>query len=248
MPQKQTENTGHFDIYLPHLSVDCVVFGFHANGLKVLLLKTKHRNEWALPGGFVRQDEPIEAAATRVLQERTGVEKVFLQQFHVFSDPERSKENKWEGADEAYKRWFAQRFITIGFYALVPFEKVEPQPDAISEACTWWDLSEVDKLLLDHNKILQRALEALRLQLHYQPIGYNLLPEKFTMPELQKLYETILGRPLDRRNFQRRMLDFGILERLEERKTGVAHKAPYYYRFDKKRYQQALEEGLEGGW
>ena len=240
----------HFsaDHYLPHLSVDCVVFGFDAEGLKVLLLKMKHREEWALPGGFVEREEPVEAAATRVLYERTGLEQVFLQQFHVFSDPQRAKGNEWVNNTAEADAWFAQRFITIGFYALVPFEKVVPQPDAISVACTWWNLSDVGPLILDHYLILQKALDALRLQLRYQPIGYNLLPEKFTMPELQKLYETVLGRTLDRRNFQRRMLDFGLLEKLPERKTGVAHKAPFYYRFNKERYQKALEEGLEGGW
>jgi 8-oxo-dGTP diphosphatase len=248
MPPFPETNTEFFQRFLPHLSVDCVVFGFQESGLKVLLLKMKHRNEWALPGGFVQKDEPVEAAATRVLQERTGLEQVFLQQFQVFSNPERSKGNEGNGEGKEQVAWFAQRFITIGFYALVPFDKVAPQPDAISEACTWWDLSEVGKLLVDHNQILECALETLRLQLHYQPVGYNLLPEKFTMPELQKLYETILGRTLDRRNFQRRMLGFGILEKLEERKTGVAHKAPFYYRFDEHRYQQALKEGLEGGW
>lgn len=238
----------YFQEFLPQISVDCVVFGFHQNGLKVLLLKMKHRQDWALPGGFIRQNEPVEAAATRVLQERTGLEQIFLQQFHVFSAPNRSAGNEVENPDPDVVAWFAQRFITIGFYALVPFHQVKPQPDAISEACTWWDLSEVGQLMLDHNQILNKALEALRLQLSYQPVGLNLLPAKFTMPELQKLYETILGRKLDRRNFQRRMLDFGILERLEERKTGVAHKAPYFYRFDTARYQLALEEGLAGGW
>lgn len=240
--------SGSYQQYLPHLSVDCVVFGFHENGLKVLLLKMKHREEWALPGGFVGKEETVEAAATRVLQERTGLEHIFLQQFHVFSDPARSEGNSSVRADKQALSWFAQRFITIGFYALVPFEKVKPQPDPISEACTWWNLEEVGALLVDHNQILHKALEALRLQLHYQPLGLNLLPAKFTMPQLQKLYETILGRSLDRRNFQRKMLDYGILERLEERKTGVAHKAPYFYKFNKQRYKQALKEGLEGGW
>ncbi len=234
-----------FNQYLPHLSVDCVVFGFQENGLKVLLLKMKHHELWALPGGFVGRQETVEAAATRVLQERTGLGKIFLQQFHVFSDPHRSEGNAVTEGEPAAIAWFAQRFITIGFYALVPFDKVIPQPDLISDACTWWDVSDVGPLLVDHHLILKKALEALRLQLHYQPVGLNLLPPKFTMPQLQKLYETVLGRTLDRRNFQRRMLDFGILERLEERKTGVAHKAPYYYRFDRQRYQQALEEGLE---
>jgi 8-oxo-dGTP diphosphatase len=237
-----------FHQYLPHLSVDCVVFGFQENGLKVLLLKMKHHELWALPGGFVGHQETVEAAATRVLQERTGLDKIFLQQFRVFSDLHRSEGNTIKEADPATVAWLAQRFITIGFYALVPFDEVKPQPDAISDACTWWDLSEVGMLLVDHLVILQKALEALRQQLHYQPVGFNLLPPKFTMPQLQKLYETILGRTLDRRNFQRRMLDFGILERLEERKTGVAHKAPYYYRFNQEHYQQALEKGLERGW
>lgn len=237
-----------FTEYLPHVSVDCVVFGFDARGLQVLLLKMKHCNDWALPGGFVRQQEGVESAATRVLQERTGLEQVFLQQFRVFSEPRRSAANKWTSENEDLQAWLNQRFITIGFYALVPFEKVAPQPDSISDACTWWNLADVGKLMLDHNAILHSALEALRLQMRYQPIGYNLLPEKFTMPELQKLYETVLGQTLDRRNFQRRMLDFGLLEKLPERKTGVAHKAPFYYRFNKTQYDKALEEGLAGGW
>jgi ADP-ribose pyrophosphatase YjhB (NUDIX family) len=248
MPATPPAPQAFFKEYLPHISVDCVVFGFDAKGLKVLLLKMKHLDEWALPGGFVRWEEPVESAATRVLRERTGLEQVFLQQFRVFSEPQRSKENKWSSENEALQGWLNQRFITIGFYALVPFEKVAPQPDAISEACTWWNLSEVGQLLLDHNAILHSALEALRLQMRYQPIGYNLLPEKFTMPELQKLYETVLGRRLDRRNFQRRMMDFGLLEKLPERKTGVAHKAPYFYRFNKAQYEKALEEGLAGEW
>ncbi|OLY90958.1 ADP-ribose pyrophosphatase YjhB, NUDIX family [Cnuella takakiae] len=243
-----SQKIGVYQEYLPHLSVDCVVFGFNENGLKVLLLKMKHREEWALPGGFVGQDETVEAAATRVLQERTGLEQVFLQQFHVFSDPNRSEGNSASSGDKQAAAWLNQRFITLGFYALVPFDKVKPQPDAISEACTWWDVEAVGSLLIDHNLILKKALEAMRLQLRYQPLGLNLLPAKFTMPQLQKLYEIILGQTLDRRNFQRKMMDYGILHRLEERKTGVAHKAPYYYKFNKQRYKQALKEGLEGGW
>lgn len=123
--------------------------------------------------------------------------------------------------------WFLQRFITVGYYALVDFSKAVPRPDVTSEACAWWDLQEVPPPALDHHRILQKALETLRKQLHDLPIGYNLLPEKFTMPELQRLYETLLGKKLDRRNFQRKMLGYGILNRLEERKSGVDHKAPY---------------------
>ncbi len=242
------------EAFHPGFSVDCVIFGFHANQLKVLLLKMKHAEAWALPGGFVYKEEDVEAAAGRVLQARTGLTQVFLRQFHLFGGPERSRSEfnrmmlNARQLSAGDRHWFLQRFITLGFYALVDFSRVTPRADAISEACQWVDLKGVPALILDHDLILNKALETLRQQLNHQPIGYNLLPEKFTMPELQKLYETILGKKLDRRNFQRRMLSFGILERLEERRSGGAHKAPYYYRFDKQKYQQALQDGLPGGW
>lgn len=239
--------------FLKHISLDCVVFGFHDNQLKVLLIRRKFTKEWALPGGFVREDESIEIAATRVLQERTGLDNIFLKQFKVFSEPERSKRNPTvqdlaDSGVSPYHEWFNQRFISVGFYALVDFSKVEPTPDSISDLCAWKNLDEVDSLILDHNQILNKALETLRLQLNYQPLGYNLLPEKFTMPELQKLYETILDKELDRRNFQRKMLSYGILTRLEERKIGGAHKAPFLYEFNLENYQIALQNGLYGGW
>jgi len=239
--------------FLNHISLDCVVFGFHDNQLKVLLIRRKLTKEWALPGGFVCEDESIEIAATRVLQERTGLDNIFLKQFKVFSEPERSKRNPIVQDLVDYVaspdiEWFNQRFISIGFYALVDFSKVEPTPDSISDLCEWRNLDEIDYLILDHNQILNKALETLRLQLNYQPLGYNLLPDRFTMPELQKLYETILGKELDRRNFQRKMLSYGILKKLEERKMGGAHKAPYLYEFNLENYQKALQNGLYGGW
>jgi len=141
-----------------------------------------------------------------------------------------------------------QRFITIGYYALVEFSTVNPTHDHLSESCNWSDLHEVPNLMMDHSLILRTALDTLRLHISYQPIGYNLLPEKFTMPEIQRLYETILDRKLDRRNFQRRMIGFGILKKLKEVKKGVAHKAPFLYIFDLKKYNKALKEGLSGGW
>ena len=239
--------------FLNHLSLDCVVFGFHDNQLKVLLLHMKFTKEWALPGGFIRDDESFEAAAIRVLKERTGLDNIFLKQFHVFSDPERSITNPAvqdlvsSGANPD-QSWFNQRFISVGFYALLDFSKVEPQHDDFSDLCAWQSLNEINHLMLDHNQILNKALENLRIQLNYQPIGYNLLPDKFTMPELQKLYETILGKELDRRNFQRKMLSYDILTKLEERKTGGAHKAPFLYEFNLENYQKALQNGLYGGW
>jgi len=214
----------------------------------------KKTKEWALPGGFVREDEAIEVAARRVLKERTDLDQIFLNQFHVFSDPQRSiinpavpdmLESEIRFPDKA---WFNQRFISVGFYALVEFSQVQPQPDSLSDVYEWARIEDLGKLMMDHNEILKKALETLRLQLVFQPIGYNLLPEKFTMPELQKLYETILGKQLDRRNFQRKILAYNILIKLDEVKSGVAHKAPSLYKFNLANYQKALEEGLSGRW
>ncbi len=239
---------------LHSLSVDCVIFGFHDGQLKVLLLKHRHRDLWALPGGFIGREEETDAAAYRVLKERTGLDEVFLQQFHVFGDPGRSNKEfhlqdlRKDGIDVDEDHWLLQRFVTIGYYALVEFSKVTLAPDNISEKCVWWDIHQVPELILDHRTILDRALATLRMQLNYQPIGYNLLPKQFTMPDLQKLYETILDKKLDRRNFQRKMLGFRILLRSNETKKGVAHKAPYLYSFDLKRYNEALNEGLNFGW
>jgi len=239
---------------LSHISLDCVVFGFHADQLKILLLKLKHQDQLALPGGFMRKEETLEDAAVRTLKERTGLENIFLQQFHVFSDPgrsdfdERAATLQKMGVHLRREDWFAQRFISVGFYALVEFSQVDPKPDSLSSACRWYNLKEASGLMLDHDRIVGVALATLRAQLNYQPIGYNLLPDKFTMPELQRLYETILNKKLDRRNFQRKILSFGILRILDEKRKGVAHKAPYLYSFHLSNYRKALKDGLNGGW
>lgn len=139
-----------------------------------------------------------------------------MHQFNVFSDPQRSKQNPavpdmiLAGLTFPEKSWFDKRFISVGFYALVEFSQVDPQPDELSDACEWVNLDNIGTLMLDHNEILQKALQTLRMQLTFQPIGYNLLPEKFTLSELRKLYETILGKELDRRNFQRKILAYNI--------------------------------------
>lgn len=242
-------------LFHPGFSVDCVIFGFHSGQLKVLLLKMKNAEQWALPGGFVLKNEHVDTAATRVLQARTGLENIFLRQFYLFGDTRRNDMQlnehllKLQGVVCNEDHWFLQRFLSLGYYALVDFSETIPRPDAISDACQWWDLHEVPALIHDHNQILKKALETLRTQLNYQPIGYNLLPEKFTMPELQKLYETILGKELDRRNFQRKILSYNILKKLNEvRKSGAAHKAPFLYSFDLEKYHKALDEGFNGGW
>jgi 8-oxo-dGTP diphosphatase len=240
--------------FMPSLSLDCVIFGFHENQLKVLLLRMKNADLWALPGGFIYREEDIEEAAIRVLKERTGIDQIFLQQFHVFGHPQRVNKKfhidafRKSGIKLEKDHWILQRFLTVGYYALVDFAYVVPSPDPGSADCAWWDLHDIHELFLDHKNILDKALETLRLQLNHQPIGYNLLPTKFTMPELQKLYETILDKKLDRRNFQRRMMGYGILKKLQETRRGGAHKAPFLYSFDLRRYKKALQEGLEGGW
>jgi len=242
------------EVYMPSLSLDCVIFGFHENQLKVLLLKMKNAKQWSLPGGFIFKDEDIDAAAKRVLKERTGLSKIFLQQFNVFGKPLRSDSNfhrqilKKDGISLSDDHWLFRRFVTIGYYALVEYSFVTPKPDNFSDFCTWRDVDDLPDLMMDHKQIVVSALQTLQLHLKYHPVGYNLLPVKFTMPQLQKLYETILNKKLDRRNFQRKIVSYKILKRLKEVKKGGAHKAPYLYSFDLKNYEKALQEGLQGGW
>jgi len=240
--------------YQPGLSIDSVIFGFHDNQLKVLLIKTKHSEEWALPGGFIRVEEGIDEAAVNVLYGRTGLKGIFLRQFATFGQVNRN-------SDEANKRvlnffgipleeaqWYMNRFVTIGYYALVDFLQAVPQPEGNNEIVEWIDCNAVPELVLDHKEIFDKALETLRMELNLVPVGYNLLPEKFTIPELQRLYETILGRKLDRRNFLRKITSIGILTKLDEKKSNVAHKAPNLYSFDKERYEEVLKIGLHQGW
>lgn len=239
---------GHF---LPSVSIDNVIFGFHENELKVLLLQLKGTEKWGLPGGFIFKDEEIDQAAVRILSDRTGLNTLFLQQFHVFGSADRDHKNlmksllKRDGIPVADENWLLQRFITIGYYALVNYHKVIPQPDAFSSRCEWCDVDKLPQLLFDHQEIIGKALQTLRLHLNFQPIGYNLLPKEFTLKNLQAIYETILSTKLDRSNFNRKILSYGILQKKEKQFTGGAHKAPFLYSFDKKAYFKALQNGLE---
>jgi ADP-ribose pyrophosphatase YjhB (NUDIX family) len=240
--------------YQPGLSIDCVIFGFHANQLKVLLIKFSEDEKWALPGGFVPIDQDIDTAAVTVLNERTGVEGIFLRQFATFGKVSRKDPNFDNYILDRLKipedkgKWLTQRFVTIGYYALVDFLKTIPKPANSYEIIEWIDPKEVPELILDHKEILDKALATLRTELNLMPVGYNLLSEKFTMPELQKLYETILDKKLDRRNFLRKITNIGILKKLDEKKNNVAHKAPNLYSFDKEKYEEVLKNGLNQGW
>lgn len=240
--------------YQPGLSTDCVIFGFHDNQLKVLLIKTKYSDDWALPGGFVRVEECIDDGAVNVLQRRTGLKGIFLRQFATFGRVNRNpidfskKVIDFFGISKEEAQWYQNRFVTIGYYALVDFLQAVPQSEGNSEVVEWIDINYIPSLILDHKEIFDKALETLRMELNLVPVGYNLLPEKFTIPELQKLYETILGRKLDRRNFLRKITSIGILNKLDEKKSNVAHKAPNLYSFDKERYETVLNNGLHQGW
>jgi ADP-ribose pyrophosphatase YjhB (NUDIX family) len=231
---------GHL-AYIPHLSVDCAILGFHAGELKILLLRWTGWDAWSLPGGFVRRDEPIDRAAERVLRERTGLDRIYLQQFAVFGGTDRREDAllpvlRALGVRIAADHWLVNRIVSVAYVALVDFAEATPTPDAISAECRWWELSDRPGLLFDHDAVVARALETVRARLdaarpEAARIAASLLPGKFTMPELQRLYETVLGRTLDRRNFQKMVLDRGLVVRLPERTRRGMNRATYLYRF-----------------
>lgn len=178
--------------FLPHVTVDCVIFGFHRGELKLLLLKWKHLGEWSLPGGPVRTGQSVEEAAHAILEERTGLRRLFLQQFEAFGGTNRGEAALKKlfdamGLDPGPLAWLVDRVVSIGYYALVDFSEADPTPDAFSDECRWWDVHERPALLFDHDRMVEKALRTLRRQLTHEPVGLNLLPEKFTMPELQRL-------------------------------------------------------------
>ena len=227
------------DQSIPQLSIDCVIFGFHDNELKVLLSKYTNLELWGLQGGYVLQNEDIDAAAQRILKERTGLDAIFLKQFHTFGKANRPTFDVLKQVFEQLAidiedvPFFRQRFVSIGYYSLVDFTKVIPQVGLFAERSEWCDIHNLPPLVFDHAEMVKKALETMRHSLDYHLVGFNLLPETFTMKELQSLYETILGEKLRRNNFQEKMLNMNILERLEKQFTGKAHKAPYLYRYKK---------------
>ena len=232
-----------YEMYVPHISVDTVIFGFNGDQLKVLLLKMKFNHQYFLPGGYMKKEENLESAAIRILRERTQLDKIFLQEFAVFSELNRSEEAFKDFSDDL---WHKKRFISVGYYALVNHKDVSPIGDELSESCDWIILDELESqnITMDHKQIIEKALNTLREQISYKPIGLNLLPEKFTLSELQKLYEAILGRTLNRGNFYRKIKNIGILKKLDEKRKGGAHKAPDLYIFDQENYFKILENGI----
>ncbi len=224
--------------YLPGVSIDCVIFGFHDSQLKILLLNFKNTDWFAVPGGFIKENENLDEAAQRILKERTGLTNIYLEQFYVFGDKNRRNNEVLkalmlavDGLELSPDHYLLKRFLSIGYYALIDFTKAIPTPDQLSNTCEWYDIDAIPTLIYDHSEMVKKALDTLRFFLDEKLIGFNLLPEVFTMNDLQNLYETILDTKLLRTNFQRKMLSLGILERLDKKMTGAANKAPYLYRF-----------------
>lgn len=228
-------------LFLSGLSVDTVIFGFHDSRLMVLLLQYKNTSSFALPGGFILKKENADDAAQRTLKNRTGLTNIYLEQFHTFTEPERSdpsffrKIMKARDLTPSKDHFLLQRFVSIGYYALVDFTKAIPASDGLADECRWHDLKKLPSLIQDHDKIIKTALATLRANLDKKLVGFNLLPELFTMGELQKLYETVLSEKFRRTSFQRKMLNLGILKKVDKRWTGAAHKAPYLYQLSPKK-------------
>ncbi len=226
--------------YLPHIAYDSVVFGFSGQQLKILLMEYHNTGLFALPGGFIGTNEDLDDAVRKGLKARTGLDHIYLEQFYTFGNSDRHQPAVMRkiltanGIDPVKEHWLLQRFITVAYYALINFNEVSLKPDALSDSCTWYDLDKLPSLIFDHRVILQKALEILRLNLDKKIMGSNLLPEKFTMKELQLAYEAILGEKLRRTSFQRKMLGLDILERHEKFYSGKAHKAPFIYSFKAK--------------
>lgn len=217
----------------PALTVDCVVFGLGDADLEVLLIERDlepFAGRWALPGGFVQMDEPLEAAARRELQEETGVERLYLEQLYTFG---------------AVGRDPRARVVSVAYYGLVKLHDHALRAATDARDARWFPVASAPSLAFDHDTILSTALQRLKGKLRYVPIGFELLPPKFTLTQLQRLYEVVLQRPLDKRNFRKKAIHMGILEALDEREQGVAHRAARLYRFDRERYDRLVRDGFD---
>jgi ADP-ribose pyrophosphatase YjhB (NUDIX family) len=232
----------------PHISVDCVIFGFSKNRLRVLLIERTFRNEqgmaatdYKLPGDFISPSEDLDRAAARTLRELTGLSELYLQQFAVFGKPDRihrSIDLNWLKETTGLE---ITRVVTAAYYALINITESRRE-FAIKNNASWIDLEEVRNLAFDHEEIIRGGLDHLQRSLRSEPIGFEMLPERFTISELQSLYEVILNCKLDNRNFRKKILRSSYLIRLEEKQSGVAHKPARYYQFDKNRYEKNRSE------
>jgi 8-oxo-dGTP diphosphatase len=231
------------------ISVDCVVFGFDGESLNVLFIEQRlpdsgslspEKLQIALPGDMVLEDESLDDSAARVLKELTSLEGIYLKQFYTFGDPNRVKGLK----DQDWLRSFRvnpdRRVITVAYYSLVKMDEYQPQPSSFAGKATWINVMQIPDLAFDHNDIVERAIDVLREELMSKHIGFELLPEKFTLSQLQQLYEVILDKKLDKRNFRKNIKKLDQIVPLDEKQQGVLHKPAQLYRFERDQ-----EEGKE---
>lgn len=215
------------------LTVDCIVFGLDEEELKVLLIQRgiePFEGRWALPGGFVHVDESLDDAVRRELREETGVADVFLEQLYTFGAVDRDPR---------------ERVVSVAYYALINLSDHRIQADTDAKNAAWFSVYDIPELAFDHAHILEAAYERLRGKIRYQPIGFELLPPKFTLTQLQRLYEKVLDTKLDKRNFRKKILKMEILEALDEVETDVAHRAAQLYRFNADGYKEKVRTGFD---
>jgi 8-oxo-dGTP diphosphatase len=214
------------------VAVDCIIFGFDGTQLKALLIKRgfePEKGKWSLMGGFVGKDEDADEAAARVLYQLTGMNNIYMEQLYTFSDVNRDA---------------AGRVISIAYFALINIADYSEQLQLEHEA-KWFSLSKIPPLIFDHKKMVSKAKEQLRQKVANHPIGFELLPPKFTLPQLQSLYEAIYETPLDKRNFTKKMLSLGILNKLNEKEKESSRKGAFYYVFDSQKYGKLQSNGVK---
>ncbi|MDR0546986.1 MAG: NUDIX domain-containing protein [Dysgonamonadaceae bacterium] len=214
-----------------YVSVDCIILGFKDEEINVLVIKRKFeplKGERSLMGGFVRDNENLNDTVSRVVAEYTGVENVYMEQVGAYGDISRDS---------------GERVISVVYYALIDMERFDDKLEKQHNA-EWVNVNHVGQLIFDHNLFLTDTIHLLRRRTVSRPVGFNLLPEKFTLPQLQSLYEAIYQRPLDKRNFRKKIFEMDILDKLEEKDKSASRRGAYYYRFNKEKYNRRLEEGF----
>ena len=225
----------------PNVSVDCVIFGFDNNDLKVLLIERfpgdnsdSSDESLALPGNLILEHEDLDQAAKRVLKELTDLGNMYLEQFGTFGNPNRLSKPEDKRWLQATREIPEARVITVSYYSLVRLENYDPHASSFAKNAVWVNVDQVGNLAFDHNEILNKAIKVLKKDMDRIPAGFELMPEKFTLSALQRLYEVILQTTLDKRNFRRKILKTGIIKPLKEKQEGVNHKPARFYKFNKK--------------